>query len=325
MQQKLLQLIRLLADGTFHSGESIAFSIGISRTAVWKKIKKCIDLGVEIESVKGKGYRMLKPFEVLNREVVCKYLSPGATEQFTQIEFFEEIDSTNRHALDYVDSHGPTPYICFAEYQTSGRGRRGRSWYSPLGNIAFSLVWHFERGAAALEGLSLLIGLAVVRALKAEGIDGVSLKWPNDVLYSNHKLAGILLEMKGDPQGLCHVVIGVGINTALPQEIDSIDQPFASLYDLNPKLSRNRLCAQLLNELALMVPAFFNNGFSTFKESWMRYDAYKGKKVRLLSGEREQLGIARGVSDNGALILEEQGELREVHAGELSLRLLDDS
>jgi len=325
MPSNLLALIRLLSDGAFHSGESIANLIGISRTAVWKKIKKCSELGVDIQSVKGRGYRIVRPFEVLQADMVRNLLSLDARQSFTEIEFFEQIDSTNQHALNVIDRNGATPYVCFAEYQTSGRGRRGRNWHSPLGNIAFSLVWSFDSGASALEGLSLVIGLAVVRALKAEGVDGIELKWPNDVLVNYQKLAGILLEIKGDPQGVCHVVIGVGINMALPQQVEAIDQPFTSLYELNPRLSRNRLCARLLNELAVMMPLFSSEGFRPFKDQWMQYDAFNDRQVRLISGEREQLGIAKGVNHNGALLLDVSGDIKEINAGELSLRLLHDS
>lgn len=325
MSSNLIPLIRLLSDGAFHSGESIATLIGISRTAVWKKIKKCTELGVEIESVKGKGYRMVRPFEVLEPDKVRASLSAEAEKLFSQIDFFGQLDSSNQHTLNYIDQNGAMPYVCFAEYQTAGRGRRGRNWHSPLGNIAFSVAWSFDSGASALEGLSLVVGLAVVRALQAEGVDGVKLKWPNDVLVNHQKLAGILLEIKGDPQGLCHVVMGVGINMTLPKQVEAIDQPFTSLYEINPKLSRNRLCAQLLNELAVIMPEFSRDGFPPFKDQWMQYDAFINQQVRLISGEREQLGIAKGVSENGALLLQEGGQTKEVYAGEVSLRLNHDT
>jgi len=325
MQQKILPLIRFLSDGKFHSGESIASLIGISRTAVWKKVQKCVELGVEIESVKGKGYRIVTPFDLLESHLIINGLSDAAVEQFQLIDVFEEIGSTNRYALDYVDKNGKTPYLCFAEYQTGGRGRRGRDWHSPLGNIAFSLVWSFEQGASATEGLSLLIGLALARALEQEGVLGVQLKWPNDVLLNQAKLAGILLEMKGDPQGLCHIVIGVGINIAVQTDTEVIDQAFVSVFDVKPNMSRNQFCAQLLNQLAAMLPVFSVQGFAPFKEQWAQYDAYANQPVSLSAGERYQQGMARGINEKGALLLQDELGLHEIYAGELSLRPLNDS
>ena len=325
MQQNILPLLRLLSDGHFHSGEAIAAALNISRTAVWKKIKKCHALGVIIESVKGRGYRMTRPFDLLQREKIFALLSSDALRQFPSLDVLEEVDSTNRYVFDYIDQNSHLPYVCFAEYQTGGRGRRGRLWHSPLGNIAFSMAWSFERGVVAIEGLSLLVGLAVVKALASEGVEHVQLKWPNDVLCKQAKLAGILLEMKGDPQGLCQIIIGVGINMALPMGLEEIDQAYASVFDKNPKVSRNRLCAQLLNQLAAMMPVFAEKGFAPFADEWKRYDAYAGKIVRLSSGEYLKEGVAKGVTQKGALLLECDGNLEEVYAGELSLRLRDDS
>ena len=324
MLSHLFSLVRLLSDGAVHSGESIADQLSISRTAVWKKIKKLMDLGIEIDSVRGSGYRMLKPFDILEQDSLLNRLTPAASALFQYVEFLEVVDSTNNHVLNGLNNSS-MPYACFAECQTSGRGRRGRGWHSPLGNIACSIAWSFEQGVVATEGLSLLVGLAVVKALETEGIIGAKLKWPNDVLLNESKLAGILLEMSGEPQGLCHVVIGIGINVALPNVVESINQPFISLFDINQSFSRNRLCAQLLNQLALMMPEFSEEGFEPFCKEWSRYDAYADQAVQLVSGDRRQVGVAKGVNNKGALLLSCQNNIKEIYAGELSLRLLDDS
>ncbi len=318
-------LLRLLADGQFHSGEVIGNRLNMSRTAVWKKLQALSVYGLEVESIKGKGYRLLTPLEFLVREKITDNMSRHSQTLLSELEVLAVVDSTNSYLMDKIGPGNTNGRVCFAEYQEDGRGRRGREWVSPLGNIALSLSWEFEQGASSLEGLSLGVGVGVVQALADEGIEGVQLKWPNDILIRSAKLGGILIEMAGDPTGRCQVVIGIGLNTAISPLQEAIEQPYISLSQVSDSYSRNKLAAALLNRLLPIVATFSQDGFIKYRSAWESMDAYKDQNVVVISGQQRSYGVARGVNESGALQLEVGGELSSVHGGELSLRLSNDS
>ncbi len=317
-------LLRLLVDGQFHSGEVIGNRLKISRTAVWKKLQALSDYGLEVESVKGKGYRLLTPLEFLDKEIIVDHLGRKVKGLLSELEVLTVVDSTNSYLMSRIGHDKANGRVCFAEYQAGGRGRRGREWVSPLGNIALSLSWEFEQGAASLEGLSLAVGVGVVQALADQGVDSVQLKWPNDILVRSAKLGGILIEMTGDPTGRCQVVIGIGLNTVISPLQDVIEQPYIALSQISDDYSRNKLAASLLNHLLPIVATFSEEGFVKYRSTWESVDAYRDKKVVVISGQQRSEGVARGVNEVGALQLDIGNELSAIHGGELSLRLSDD-
>jgi BirA family biotin operon repressor/biotin-[acetyl-CoA-carboxylase] ligase len=211
------RIIKQLADGRFHSGEELAESCGITRAAIWKHIKKIKEiLGMEIFSVRGKGYRLTHPLELLDQDKILAAMSLGSQTSIRKLDIHQSIESTNALLLDQEARDMVSGHVCLAEQQTAGRGRRGRFWVSPYGcNIYFSLFWKFSMGPAQLGGLSLAAGLSVVRSLESVGVSGVGLKWPNDVYWRNRKLAGLLLEVTGEAEGPSIVVLGIGINTGM--------------------------------------------------------------------------------------------------------------
>ena len=210
-------LLPLLANGEFRSGQDLATALGVSRTAVWKQLNNLAELGLEIESVKGRGYRIPGGLDLLDAAAVQAGLQPQAAGLLAQLELLEATDSTNAEVMRQLTGGAGSGLVCSAEQQSAGRGRRGRQWVSPYGrNLYVSVAWEYQQGAAALEGLSLAVGVGVARALAACGLPPVQLKWPNDILYGGAKLGGILLEMTGDAAGACQVVVGVGLNVAMP-------------------------------------------------------------------------------------------------------------
>jgi BirA family biotin operon repressor/biotin-[acetyl-CoA-carboxylase] ligase len=214
--------------------------------------------------------------------------------------------------------------VCCAEQQTAGRGRRGRQWVSPFAsNLYLSLLWQFEEGAAALEGLSLAVGVAVARALEAAGLPAVQLKWPNDILHDDAKLGGVLLEMLGDAAGACQVVIGVGLNVKMPPEAArDIDQQWTDIESLSggEHPGRNALLAAMLNELLPLAARFAAQGFPPWRAQWQSLDAYDGRSVVLQAGSKKLAGVARGVDERGALLLETDQGRQAVYGGEITLR-----
>jgi BirA family biotin operon repressor/biotin-[acetyl-CoA-carboxylase] ligase len=322
-----ISLLRLLADGEFHSGQDLADVMGVSRTAVWKQVKRLTaDSVLAIESVKGKGYRICGGVDLLDATRVRAALDARPNALLQRLEMLDTIDSTNAYVMRLAEHDCVTGTVCTAEQQSAGRGRRGRLWVSPYAsNLYVSLLWKFTQGAAALEGLSLAVGVAVARALGACDIPNVQLKWPNDVLYDSAKLGGILLEMNGDAAGNCWVVIGVGLNVAMPKAAGgTIDQDWTDIKTItdNQYPGRNPLLAALLNELLPLVADFEQQGFAHWREEWQSLDALADAPVMLHAGDAPLGGIARGVNARGALQLETSTGVQSVFGGEVSLRAM---
>lgn len=303
-------------------GAALAASMGISRAAVWKRIESLRAAGVEIEAVPGRGYALARPLELLDAVALRAALSPAATAELAGLDVLFEVDSTNAEALrQAAPVHGTRAWL--AERQSAGRGRRGRAWASPLAaHIYLSLSRRFEGGIAALQGLSLAVGAAAAGALRGLGYDGVGLKWPNDLLAEGRKLGGILVEVRGDATGPLHVVVGLGINVAMPAPVAAaIDQPWCDLAGLEgPAPSRMALCVALLDALLPLMAGYERAGFAPWREAWSRLDVLAGRRVRVEEGGRWIEGIAEGLAPDGALRLRTEHGEHLCHAGETSLR-----
>ncbi|MCB1669334.1 MAG: bifunctional biotin--[acetyl-CoA-carboxylase] ligase/biotin operon repressor BirA [Porticoccaceae bacterium] len=321
-------LLKYLSDGRYHSGEELGELMGVTRTAVWKQVGKLNEQGISVESVKGKGYCIKGGLDLLDGETIRAQLSDKSSACLGKLRIELSVESTNKLAREVAEEGGATGSVLLAERQTAGRGRRGRQWQSPFGrNIYLSVVWGFDSGVEALEGLSLAVGVAVCCAAERCGASGLQLKWPNDLLFKARKVGGILLEVVGDPSGFCQVVIGVGLNTGMgADEIRNIDQPWGNLEAAAvAPIDRSVLAGCVLDELLMLLHCYERTGFAPFRSAWMDRDAFTDTPVRLLLGSREVEGVARGVSNSGALLLEEglagQGEVvRQYSGGEISLR-----
>lgn len=317
-------VLPLLANGEFHSGQVLAEALGVSRTAVWKQVNRLNqESGLVIESVRGKGYRIAGGIDLLNADRVTAALDARTRALVTRLLILDSVDSTNAEVLRLASESGASGLVCAAEQQTAGRGRRGRQWVSPYGsNLYLSVLWEFTQGAAALEGLSLAVGVAIVRALCGCGAPALQLKWPNDILHEGAKLGGILLEMSGDAAGSCQVVIGVGLNVAMPRvAAQAIDQAWTDLKSIGAThLERNRLLAALLNELLPLLAEFEQRGFSHWREEWQSLDAFADAPVEVNTGAAQLSGLARGVDERGALRLETATGIQLIYGGEVTLR-----
>lgn len=319
----MLTLLRLLADGAFHSGQVLGEQLGISRSAVWKQLQQLqAELGVELHKVRGRGYRLASPLSLHDERAI----KDAGLPQGWSVLIHEGIDSTNAEAARLIAFGAAVPVVVLAERQTAGRGRRGRKWVSPFAeNLYFSLLLRIEGGMRQIEGLSLMVGLAVVEVLREFGVKEAGLKWPNDVLAGRRKLAGILLELMGDPADVCHVVIGVGINVNM-QASSEVDQAWTSVRLESGKLcDRNHLAARLACKLQELLRRHQQEGFSVFQADWERNHLWQGREVTLLSGADKTEGVVLGIDALGALRLDVGGIEKSFSGGELSLRLRDDS
>ena len=319
----MLKLLNLLKDGRFHSGEALGATLGVSRSAVWKQLQHLeSELNLTIHKVRGRGYQLAVPLNLLDAEAIAGFELGVQWPTFIQ----QSLDSTNAEGLRLAAAGQAAPFVVLAERQTAGRGRRGRQWVSPFAeNLYYSLLLRVDGGMRQLEGLSLIVGLAVMRTLQAFGLSGVGLKWPNDVLVNGKKITGILLELVGDPADVCHVVLGIGINVNM-QMNDDIDQLWASMRsETGQPIDRNHLVAVLNQQLQHELARHARYGFAAFQEEWEQAHLWQGRPVSLVAGSTRIDGVARGVDGQGALRLEVDGVEKSYSGGELSLRLRDDS
>jgi BirA family biotin operon repressor/biotin-[acetyl-CoA-carboxylase] ligase len=322
MNELSFHLLRHLADGEFHSGETLAHVLGVSRATVWNAVRALEDAEVPIYKVHGRGYKLPQPVSLLDRDAIARHA--GAHASRFGVEVVDAVDSTNTLLMRRGAEGAASGSVLAAEWQTSGRGRMGRTWHAGIGAaLTFSLLWRFTQGAGALAGLSLAAGVALARALSSLGVESAALKWPNDVLWDGRKLAGMLIEIQGDALGPSAVVIGVGLNVRLTDAVRArIDQPAADLESACGRhIDRNAVLGTVLANLADVLDAFAQSGFAPLREEWERYHAHQGAKiaVKLPDGQVDE-GIARGVDENGALLFERGSTVRRLHSAEISVR-----
>ena len=322
MNEFTLPVLRVLSHAEFCSGEVLARAFGVSRGTIHNALKGLDGLGVHVVRSRGLGYRLDEAPSWLDADQIRAAARDAAGTLILRVE--ASCDSTNTVLVDLARAGAAHATVVAAELQTQGRGRRGRGWSSALGAaLTFSLLWRFERGVAALTGLSLAVGVALVRALRGLGAHEVMLKWPNDLVLPAGKLGGILIEVEGDALGPSAAIIGIGVNVRLSPALRSrIDQPAVDLVRAGVESTdRNAILGALLWQLCIALSAFEQDGFAPFRAEWERCHVHQDRPVALLrpDGVRET-GIARGVNDDGALLLEQGGTTRACLAGDVSLR-----
>jgi BirA family biotin operon repressor/biotin-[acetyl-CoA-carboxylase] ligase len=320
-----VELLRLLADGELHSGEELAAALDVSRAAVWKRLQQLEEWGLALEARAGSGYRLEAPLDLLDAAAIEGGLPQAARDMLRQLEVHESLPSTSDRLLAVTDLPAGRFDACLAEFQSAGRGRRGRQWVAPFASgLCLSVSWSFRDAPAALGALSLASGVAALRALGRAGFGGLSLKWPNDIVHGDAKLGGILIDLRGEAAGPAYVVVGIGINVRLPRSardrLAADGVAAVDLASLGDPPARSRLAALLIAELAQALVEFGARGLSAFEGEWSQADALAGRPVRVLQGSEALEGVARGVDGDGALLLEVGGHRRRVLSGEVSVR-----
>lgn len=313
-------LIQSLSAGDFVSGQLLGEQLNISRTAIAKHIKALTDIGLDIYSVTGKGYKLAQPLYLLDKEKIASLLDDDSS----LVEVHSLIDSTNDYLMRRLPNQLSAGQVCLAEYQSAGRGRRGRQWISPFGSqIYLSMYWYLEQGLSAAMGLSLVTALAVSDAVKAHSDVQVQLKWPNDIYLDGVKLAGILIDLEGQALEPSHCVIGIGLNLHMPEESGKlIEQKWTDLQShSHVDIDRSVLSAQLINCLRNRLQQYQQTGLTMMLDEWHANDAFLNKRVKLITGDRVTHGLCRGVNNQGALLLEVNGQVKPIYGGEVSLRM----
>jgi BirA family transcriptional regulator, biotin operon repressor / biotin---[acetyl-CoA-carboxylase] ligase len=324
-------LLQALAPGELVSGEALGEALGISRAAVWKAVQRLVALGLEVDALPGRGYRLAAPLELLDAARIRTALPAGG--QGARIGLLEVLtftDSTNARVLAEALPVGEL-VACLAEYQSAGRGRRGRRWLAPPGGgLCLSVCGRLPAAPVDYATLPTSVGVACAMVLERHGITGIRLKWPNDLLLGEAKLGGILIELRGEAQGPATVAVGLGLNLRLGAATRAAiaaagGLPPAELCGAGsgPPPGRNALAAALVGAIAdslARAPAGLSD---TLLEGWRRRDALQGLRVRVEGAGGERTGIARGVDRSGALLLElADGAQQRVTAGEVTLRSL---
>ena len=322
MSALTFQALRELADGRFHSGEDMARAFGRSRATLSEALKRAPELGVELFSVRGKGYRLAAPIEFIDPAEVNRNL--GAAAARVRLEIVDEVDSTSSTLMQRAALDAPSGTCLVAEWQNAGRGRRGRTWISSVGgSLTFSLLWRFERGAGHLGGLSLAAGAAVARALADCGVARAQVKWPNDVVVDFRKLAGILVETSGEMQGPSVAVVGVGANYRLSERVlERIDQPVIDVAGCaSPVPSRSALLGRLLARLAEGLDDFEANGFAGCRDAWRSMHAYQGRRVHVVPAREAPFDAeVVDVGADGTLVVSGPAGEQHLSSAEISLR-----
>ncbi|MBD2812282.1 bifunctional biotin--[acetyl-CoA-carboxylase] ligase/biotin operon repressor BirA [Xenorhabdus sp. Vera] len=310
-----LKLIKILSDGETHSGQQLGQELGMSRAGINKHIQTIREWGVEILTLPGKGYRFPAPMNLLDKEIIDNYL-PNA-----HLEVIPVIDSTNQYLLEKLAKLNSGD-SCVAEYQYAGRGRRGRQWVSAFGrNLYLSMYWRLEQGPSAAIGLSLVVGIVIAEVLNRQGAERVKVKWPNDLYLDDKKLAGILVELTGRTGDAAHIVIGIGMNISMSSEQQKlINQRWTNLQQAGMVVERNKLISEIIVELKEALFQFEKEGLSSFIHRWLKLDNFINRPVKLIIGEQEIFGVARGIDQQGALLLDINGVITSYMGGEISLR-----
>lgn len=318
------RILRILQDGRFHSGEALGAELGVSRAAVWKALRGLAEMGIDVDAVSGRGYRLVDPLELLDEGLIDAGLSERGRELLAGLHLFESTDSTNRFLMEQGAAGAAGGSVCLAEAQRAGRGRRGREWISPFAsNLYLSLLWRFAGGPQAAQGLSLAVGVIAAQVLETLGIAEVRLKWPNDLLWRGAKLGGILVEMAGEAGGPCYVVVGMGINVRMPAQAGrGIDQAWTDLQSAGggQVVSRNLLAAKLIDALLCRLEVFGHSGLQAYLQSWRHLDALCEQPIAVHTPAGIIEGEGVGIDETGALRVRHAGGIRTFHAGDVSLR-----
>lgn len=311
-----------MVDGKFHSVTKLAQNLKISHTAISKQVNLLKQLGLRFSAVTGKGYCLENSLELLSHCSILAALKPAVAAQVSLLHIHDTLASTNDFL--FAQASNNSVEICLAESQSSGKGRHGRQWISPFGsNIYLSIVWQYSQGLNAISGLSLGVGVAIIRTLKQVGFNQIGLKWPNDIFWQQQKLGGILVEVKGDAQGSCTVVVGIGINLALSfRDAVNINQPWVDLKSINKGITppRNWLIATMINQLIPVMTNFEIAGISTLADEWRKFDCLRGRQIKLTIGTDKIIGTAQGIDSQGLLILRlPNGNLAHFASGEATV------
>lgn len=312
MRNKILELLRE-SDG-YVSGEDMSRTLGISRAAVWKHIKRLRAEGYSIDSVRNSGYRLSTAPDAITPTAVSALLKTRRVAR--HIVYADSTDSTNEEAKR--NSQYPDGTLFVSDIQTAGKGRRGRAWSSPPGaGIWMSLLLKPDIAPEDVAGLTLIAGIAVCRAIGGRAV----IKWPNDIVIGTRKVCGILTELAAEPDMVSYAVCGIGINANNAEFPAELSDRATSIYiETGSRASRAELIAAVMNEFEPLYERFLSEGFAPLREEYRRLCVNIGREVIVAGRGGELRGTAADISGNGALLVSTAEGLTPVSSGEVSVR-----
>ncbi len=315
MKQVPFNILNLLKENRnqFISGELLSKKMNLSRTAVWKHIHYLQKLGYIIEAVPNRGYCLTaEPDLLISREIKC---SLDTQIMGNEILIFSSLESTNRQAHRLAENNYPEGTIVLAEEQTVGRGRKNKAWFSPpqKGLWLSTILYPTGKTPAKVAPLTAVSAATTARGLRKSTGKAVMVKWPNDLLLNNRKIGGILAEIKMEMEEVHYIILGIGININLERDDfpEDLNHEASSLsIESNKKFDRNFLCGAILNELEKGYFLFLQEGFTPFIEPWKQINHTLGKQVSIQYGENQVQGIAQDIDNEGALIIEDEKNIK---------------
>ena len=322
-----IDVLNHLEHTHYRSGQDLANLFGVTRATIHNCILRIIAMGISVERVRGKGYKLAKPLDLLDQAAIKAKLTRSVSNNLHQLEILQEVDSTNNYIARCEMPEVGHFSVVMAEMQTAGKGRRGRHWVSPYAeNIYMSLLWPLQTSLSEVGALSPILSIAMLNALDALGVKDLGVKWPNDIYCQNKKLAGVLIECSGEVSGNSKMIIGIGVNVTMSQQENvDIDQDWTDVisHTANQHLTRSELAANLINHVVTALERFENTPTSNLLGEWEQWDVLKDKPVVLHAPNENICGIARGIDERGHLLLEVDGGVQQISAGDVSLRAQD--
>jgi len=319
------RLLRSLNQRVFRTGTQIGAELELTRAAVHKHVQALVAQGVPIHRVPGRGYRLADGVTLLEGGEIAARLADGSRSLLAGIEVLDEVDSTSAVLARRGAGEPFDGWVCLAEKQTAGRGRRGRSWMAtPYRDLMMSVGIEYAQWPAELPTLGLVTAMALVDSLQALGAAGLKVKWPNDVVHPDGKLCGVLLDVTGEAHGTCRVTIGIGINVSAAGAARDIDQPWTDLEAVSGKRQdRNEIVAQCLERLLPAFRRFPAGGFAPYRAAWRRLDAVRDRWITIRGADGGLFeGRAAGVDDAGRLrATGADGKTRVFTQGDVSVRM----
>lgn len=314
MKDKILSMLKF---GIYCSGEKISRELNVSRTAVWKYIKKLRAEGYKIESSSHKGYSITEIPDVFTETEVKKYLKNKLSDR--EVRFIHETDSTNEEAKR--NSKMPDGSVFIAEIQNGGKGRRGRKWESQEGKgIWMSILSKPDISLADVSKISLAAGLAVCDTMREAGLDAM-IKWPNDIVINKRKVCGILTELSIEKSGKNYVVTGIGINVNTMGFSQELSERATSMFlECGKKFLRAKIAASVICNYEKRCAELKTRDTESFIEDYRKMCLTLGKDVRVIGSDCEFDAYACGITSGGELIVEKEGKKIVLNSGEVSVR-----
>lgn len=303
------------------SGQELCERLGVSRTAVWKEMKKLKAEGYRIEAVSNKGYRLIGAPDILSAEEIASFCKTSWTGK--EVAYYDVTDSTNIQAKRLAEEGAPHGTLVVAGRQESGRGRKGRSWESPAENgIFMTLLLRPQFAPERASMLTIVAAMAVAVAIRKTLGLPAEIKWPNDIVLNKKKICGILTELSTEIDAINYVVVGIGINVS-NQKFDEDAAPIATSIVLESGKQVHRACliAAVMEQFEIFYEKFCRRGdLSDIRGEYNQYLANMDKQSRILDPQEPFSGIARGINEKGELLVETESGMRAVSSGEVSVR-----